>query len=48
MVDDLEKETAAMIEKGFPVVFSGVGARGRFTYFDTRAVGKLMIELGLR
>ena len=45
-VDDLEKETAKLVERGFKVVSSAkfVGGGG-FAYFDTDKVGGVQIEL---
>ena len=46
-VDDLEKETAKLVEKGVPVVFSGKPRTGNaFAYLDTRKDGgDVMIKL---
>ncbi len=39
-VDDLEKETAKLIEKGVAAIFSGKPTKGKaFTFFDTREEG---------
>ena len=46
IVDDLEKETAKLVEKGAPVILSGKPQTGgAFAYFDTRKVGNLMVKL---
>ncbi|GAA5147576.1 hypothetical protein GCM10025768_07950 [Microbacterium pseudoresistens] len=43
--DDLDADTAEMAEAGFPVVSEGsLTDGGRFAYFDTRAVGGLILE----
>ncbi len=51
-VDDLDKETAKLVEKGASVIHSGVensrGAYFRWAYFDTRKVGNVIIELSQR
>ena len=46
LVDDLEKETAKLTEKGFKITQSGtfVGGGG-FAYFDTDKVGGVLLEL---
>ena len=46
-VDDLEKETARLVDKGVPVVFSGrPQTGGAFAYFDTREDGgDIMMKL---
>ena len=45
-VDDLDKETAKLVEKGVPVIRSGNPKNGAaFAYFDTRKVGDMMIKL---
>jgi len=46
-VNDLEKETVRMVEKGVPVIFSGKPRNGgAFNYFDTRENGSaVMIKL---
>jgi hypothetical protein len=39
-VNDLEKETAGLVKKGVPVIFSGKPAKGNaFAVFDTRKEG---------
>lgn len=44
--DDLRGESAEMQAAGFPVISSGVLADGgRFAFFDTRAIGGLMLGL---
>ncbi|MGO1850804.1 VOC family protein [Microbacterium sp.] len=43
--DDLDADTAEMAEAGFPVVSEGnLADGGRFAYYDTRAVGGLILE----
>ena len=45
-VDDLDKETAKLAEKGVQVILSGNPKNGgAFAYFDTRKVGDMMIKL---
>jgi methylmalonyl-CoA/ethylmalonyl-CoA epimerase len=46
-VDDLDKETAKLVGKGVPVIFTGKPATGKaFTFFDTRKEGgDVMIKL---
>ena len=45
-VDDLDKETAKLAEKGVPVIRSGNPKTGNaFAYFDTRKAGDMMIKL---
>ncbi len=46
-VDDLDRETARLVEKGVPVIFSGKPRTGNaFAYFDTRKEGgNAMIKL---
>lgn len=45
-VDDLERETAKLVEKGIPVITRVKLQNGvNFTYFDTRKVGNVNIEL---
>lgn len=45
-VDDLERETAKLAEKGVPTVCSGKPDTGdAFAYFDTRKLGNLMVRL---
>lgn len=45
-VDDLDKETAALVEKGAPVILSEKPqSGGAFAYFDTREVGNIMVKL---
>jgi len=45
IVDDLDKETAKMAEKGFRVTQSGKTPDARWAYFDTDGVGGVVIEL---
>jgi methylmalonyl-CoA/ethylmalonyl-CoA epimerase len=45
-VDDIDRETAKLEEKGFKVVFSGRFVNGGgFAYFDTDKVGGVVFEL---
>lgn len=45
-VDDIERGTEALEARGFPVVSSGeFDDGGKFAYFDTTAVGGLVLEL---
>jgi len=44
-VDDLDQETAKMAEKGFKITQSGETPTVRWAYFDTDAVGGVVIEL---
>jgi len=46
-VNDLNKETAKLVEKGIPVILSGKypPMASSFAYFDTRKVGNVIIEL---
>ncbi len=44
-VDDLDKETAKMAEKGFMVSQSGETPDVKWAYFDTDRVGGVVIEL---
>lgn len=44
-VDDLDKETAKMGEKGFTITQSGETPTVKWVYFDTDAVGGVVIEL---
>ena len=44
-VDDLDKETAKMAEKGFMVSQSGETPGVKWAYFDTDRVGGVVIEL---
>jgi catechol 2,3-dioxygenase-like lactoylglutathione lyase family enzyme len=44
-VDDLEKETAKMAEKGFTITQSGETSTVKWAYFDTDKVGGVCIEL---
>lgn len=44
--DDLATDLEDMTNRGFPVISEGrFGDGGRFAYFDTRAVGGLILEL---
>ena len=43
-VDDLEEETAKLVEKGIPAIVSGKGIAS-WAYFDTHRVGNVLIEL---
>lgn len=46
LVDDLEEETAKMVEKGASVIHSAkMGSAMKWAYFDTRKVGNAIIEL---
>jgi len=46
LVDDMEKEKAKLVEKGFSVILSGKRASGKGgTYFDTHKIGGVIIEL---
>jgi len=44
-VDDLEKETAEMAEKGFAITQTGETPTVKWVYFDTDKVGGAAIEL---
>ncbi|MFC1928432.1 VOC family protein [Chloroflexota bacterium] len=45
-VDNLDKETAKLAEKGFKIIWGGRLAGGRgFAYFDTDKVGGIVFEL---
>ena len=45
-VDDVDKETAKIVEKGGQVALSGKPKTGSaFTYFDTRKYGNIMVKL---
>lgn len=44
-VDDLEKETNALVKKGVPIIFSGKRKDGSVAIFDTRKSGGMFIEL---
>jgi len=45
-VDDLDRETAKLVEKGVPIIITGRQQDGTgFAYFDTRKVGNIIIEL---
>lgn len=44
--DDLDRDTATMRELGFePISSAELSDGGKFAYFDTRAVGGLILEL---
>ena len=46
IVDNLAKETARLVDQGFEIMSSAKTEKGStFTYFDTRKVGNVMIEL---
>jgi len=48
-VDDLEAETAKLVEKGIPIVLTGKRGDWVFMhYFDTRKFGGLLLELQLK
>ena len=45
-VDDLEEESAKLVQKGFPVITKGTFQSGvSFAYFDTTKFGNLVTEL---
>jgi catechol 2,3-dioxygenase-like lactoylglutathione lyase family enzyme len=45
-VDDIEKETAILVDKGFEVLYrSRFDNGGGAAYFDTREVGGILLEL---
>lgn len=44
-VDDLDKETAKMAEKGFTITQTGETPEVKWAYFDADAVGGVVIEL---
>ena len=44
-VDDIEKERAKMAEKGIRAVFNVKNQARDMSYFDTREVGNILIEL---
>ena len=44
-VDGFDRETAKMAEKGFKITQSGETPEVRWAYFDTDAVGGVVIEL---
>ena len=44
-VDDIDRETTKMAEKGYKVTQSGVTPGARWAYFDTDALGGVVIEL---
>ena len=45
IVDDLEEETAKLVEKGIPVILSATRESGSIAIFDTRKVGNFYIQL---
>ena len=45
IVDDLDKETDEMTKAGFKVIQTGGAGKGRWHYFDTDAIGGVIIEL---
>lgn len=45
LVDDIDKETAKLVNKGFEVLFSQKFGKGGCTFFDTGKVGGVFIEL---
>jgi len=46
LVDDLEKESSRLVERGTPVLLSGKPIEGdAFAYFDTRQIGNTMVKL---
>ena len=46
VVDDLDKETAKLVEKGIPVIVSAKRQSSSiYAYFDTRKVGNVITEL---
>jgi len=44
-VDDIDKEVAKLVKKGFKVISSGRWLGGGFAYFDTDKVGGVQTEL---
>ena len=45
-VDDLDRESAKLVDRGVPVLMSGKPSDGNaFGYFDTREVGNMMVKL---
>lgn len=44
-VDDIDKETELMEEKGFTAFQTGVSPNARWAYYDTDKVGGVIIEL---
>jgi catechol 2,3-dioxygenase-like lactoylglutathione lyase family enzyme len=44
-VDDLDKETTKMAEKGFTPFQAGVSTNAKWAYYDTDKVGGMVIEL---
>ncbi len=45
LVEDLEGEVAALVQKGLRVISSGKTARSTFAYLDTDKVGGIIFEL---
>ena len=45
LADDIDKETAKLVEKGFKVIFSQKFGEGGCAFFDTGQVGGVFIEL---
>ncbi len=45
LVDDIDKETEKLVEKGFKVIFSQKFGEGGCAFFDTGQVGGVWIEL---
>ena len=45
IVDDLEEETAKLVEKGIPVILSATTKSYSIAIFDTRKVGNFYIQL---
>ena len=45
IVDDLDRETAKLAEKGVSIIIGGRSKTGGYAYFDTRKVGNVIIEL---
>jgi len=45
LVDDIDKETEKLVQKGFKVIFSQKFGEGGCAFFDTGQVGGMYIEL---
>ena len=45
LVDDIDRETERLVEKGFKVIFSQKFGEGGCAFFDTGQVGGMYIEL---
>jgi methylmalonyl-CoA/ethylmalonyl-CoA epimerase len=45
LVDDIDKETEKLVQKGFKVIFSQKFGEGGCAFFDTGQVGGVFIEL---